>query len=629
MTINRNIYKGRRYVPKIVGAWDNIKMPPYESLTVVQWGGLSYTSKRDVPQGVSIHNEYYWVVTGNYNAQVEIYRQETKRNTNDIIKLKKDVAFQGDRIKNLPVFVEDFGAVGNGVTDDTYAIQKAVNYCFNNKKTRLSFSQGKTYVLGLAISLNSIVLWGSNLIVDGNGCTIVRKNTTGGFWGNLFDVAGLMDNYNYPFMGTHRGSNIPSENIVVKNFRLINDDSVKGNCNTYSVQNSINVVSENIICINAPQTNYAVGAFSNTKPAENLVFNNCISHKSKMHGWRISLQQSADNLSVTMNNCSSTQAMGDDIEPEIKGRRVHLWYRAFSTSDKVSLKLNNCNFDSTGQVMVTNGAKNLSIRNTTIKGGVTIVSQSKLDTSCVIENNIISGAVKKGATSESPLQVTGLKGFVLRNNTFSKEIPSSAAVGIRNVSLYSVSDALIDSNKNISIRTGINDIFNNNVIISNNSFAPNAKMANGRIIDISSTNGITIKDNTIEESYMFFTGVTNCIYKGNRTTVSFHTGYPILGSEQTLTSFIIQNNQHIVSGSARNNGSWIKSKSGNSVADNQIIQTDGYVRMDIEYRDSPPTEGFHAVGDRVINSAPKVGSPKSWVCTTQGTPGTFTSEGNL
>ena len=35
------------------------------------------------------------------------------------------------------------------------------------------------------------------------------------------------------------------------------------------------------------------------------------------------------------------------------------------------------------------------------------------------------------------------------------------------------------------------------------------------------------------------------------------------------------------------------------------------------------------VGDRVINTTPTVGQPKSWVCTVAGTPGTWVSEGNL
>lgn len=44
---------------------------------------------------------------------------------------------------------------------------------------------------------------------------------------------------------------------------------------------------------------------------------------------------------------------------------------------------------------------------------------------------------------------------------------------------------------------------------------------------------------------------------------------------------------------------------------------------------SDPTVGTWAVGDRVFNSTPVVGQPKSWVCTVAGTPGTWVSEGNL
>lgn len=42
-----------------------------------------------------------------------------------------------------------------------------------------------------------------------------------------------------------------------------------------------------------------------------------------------------------------------------------------------------------------------------------------------------------------------------------------------------------------------------------------------------------------------------------------------------------------------------------------------------------PTAGTWAVGRRVIQDVPAVGSPKGWVCTVAGTPGTWVSEGNL
>lgn len=73
-------YIGARYVP-IFGRkgetsieWDNTGT--YEPLTIVLHEGNSYTSRQFVPVGVAITNTLYWAETGNYNAQVEQYRQE-------------------------------------------------------------------------------------------------------------------------------------------------------------------------------------------------------------------------------------------------------------------------------------------------------------------------------------------------------------------------------------------------------------------------------------------------------------------------------------------------------------------------------------------------------------------------
>ena len=67
-------YVGARYVPIFDGAWDNTK--DYAPLTVVSYEGNSYTSRTYVPSGTAINNETYWALTGNYNAQVEAYRNE-------------------------------------------------------------------------------------------------------------------------------------------------------------------------------------------------------------------------------------------------------------------------------------------------------------------------------------------------------------------------------------------------------------------------------------------------------------------------------------------------------------------------------------------------------------------------
>ena len=49
----------------------------------------------------------------------------------------------------------------------------------------------------------------------------------------------------------------------------------------------------------------------------------------------------------------------------------------------------------------------------------------------------------------------------------------------------------------------------------------------------------------------------------------------------------------------------------------------------VTYGAAIPTGGTWAVGDRILNTAVAVGSPKGWVCTVAGAPGTWVSEGNL
>lgn len=69
-------YIGARYVPLFAEPieWDKTKQ--YEPLTIVTNNGNSYTSRQFVPTGIEITNEEFWVLTGNYNAQIEQYRKE-------------------------------------------------------------------------------------------------------------------------------------------------------------------------------------------------------------------------------------------------------------------------------------------------------------------------------------------------------------------------------------------------------------------------------------------------------------------------------------------------------------------------------------------------------------------------
>lgn len=71
-------YVGARYVPLFADPieWDNTRA--YEPLTIVLYQGNSYTTRQYTPVGIEITNEAFWAETGNYNAQVEQYRQEVR-----------------------------------------------------------------------------------------------------------------------------------------------------------------------------------------------------------------------------------------------------------------------------------------------------------------------------------------------------------------------------------------------------------------------------------------------------------------------------------------------------------------------------------------------------------------------
>lgn len=71
-------YIGARYVPLFAEPLDWSDQMEYEPLTIVLHQGNSFTSRQFVPRGIDISNTEFWANTGNYNAQIEQYRQEVQ-----------------------------------------------------------------------------------------------------------------------------------------------------------------------------------------------------------------------------------------------------------------------------------------------------------------------------------------------------------------------------------------------------------------------------------------------------------------------------------------------------------------------------------------------------------------------
>ena len=261
-------YVGARYVPKLANPVEWQANTSYEAMVIVTYNNSSYTSKIPVPPTVGnpANNPQYWALTGNYNAQVEQYRQETENYTAQVEQYRQEtenynaqveqyrketenvkinyskcfntatnmiadtsltegmivktlgynkIADNGGAfykiyntkeqnrehyenlsngkyallIPNWYITPEMFGAIGDGVTDDTDAIQNAINY-------------GVSYWHGLAIILRGVTYKVTRPLTLSNGVRLMGINTKmyAGNFGYTTILAKFADNNKLPIL---------------------------------------------------------------------------------------------------------------------------------------------------------------------------------------------------------------------------------------------------------------------------------------------------------------------------------------------------------------------------------------------------------------------------------------------
>ena len=126
-------YIGARYVPQFYDNPDdgtsNWKSGVvYEPLTMVLYNSATYTSKKEVPQTVGdpASNPDYWVATGNYNGQIAYLQSEIGTLADLKTSDKSNLVAAINEVDNKFATPEMYGAVGDGVADDTSAINAAL-----------------------------------------------------------------------------------------------------------------------------------------------------------------------------------------------------------------------------------------------------------------------------------------------------------------------------------------------------------------------------------------------------------------------------------------------------------------------------------------------------------------------
>lgn len=234
-------YIGARYVPKFADPIQWSDENAYEPLTIVSNEGNSYTSKQYVPIGIGISNEDFWALTGNYNAQIEQYRQEAKEAYEKASLV--DAVVSDDMVYMRTVD-------GFQVYDTEDEAKAAISSTSNASLINAALSSGKDVKIpnGYVPLENSIVMNVGNAIEGyGRDSVLVSNASTITFaqgyvsWANVRDLSIICESANHgiDFKGSSTPANVYM--CVFENLQITsrNGDAVYAGDNVGSTGDSL------------------------------------------------------------------------------------------------------------------------------------------------------------------------------------------------------------------------------------------------------------------------------------------------------------------------------------------------------------------------------------------------------
>ena len=221
-------YIGARYVPTFADPieWDINRS--YESLMIVTYLNNSYTSKKSVPVGTPITDRDYWVVTGNFNAQLESYINQLN---NEIENRKNYIVYTPSEL----------------IESDTNIGLKTGIYNVNSDliiNAQIVIPKGAIINIasGVTLTLNGSITAGRYQIFSGNGNIVVNNET---------------NPIGYPewFGATVNDPNFDNSNAIKKCFNIFNVTELSSA--DYYVANTIELSTSNRILKGVNQLNWS------------------------------------------------------------------------------------------------------------------------------------------------------------------------------------------------------------------------------------------------------------------------------------------------------------------------------------------------------------------------------------
>jgi len=546
------------------------------------------------------------------------------------------------------VSVKDFGAVGDGVTDDRLAIQAALN------ASRSVYFPTPTVSYYITDSVSPL----ANTTIFGDGAASHIQVIDGTV--NCFYLNGV-------------------SGVVVRDLKIstkLQTNATAYKCAVLMANECRNCLVENIGVFN--WGHWGVAIFSSS---------NCVVRGCRFSSWfgtagdsaQIVIYKTSNNNLIEGNHCSAATDHGifmqdpyagdtptgnsiiNNYVSAAKGDGISIYVT--SAYDTQTLISGNRVFDIAGTFLSGQSGHGIYIQS----AGGAIVTDNTIANCCISTSSFETQVVAAigVATGDIANYPTGtINEVIVSNNHITAQRGPGIAVSTCDVPvlvegnhILSTGTAAVRGEAIFSTNADSLQIKNNTIKHLNTNYNAIAVLASAKTL-----NGIAVVGNRIRGTVYGIafnvTGggtYTNAVITGNIISGLSSTGLSI----QTITGAQISNNNLastgvvysqtacprvvltanrfysnygsysiIFTGSAASNAGTVADESNDFQG--TILHDAGTGGILSRYADSfPGASGFHAVGDRVIQSVPVVGQPKGWRCTVAGNPGTWVSEGNL